>query len=203
MTGSLAVELRARRSEMLVAELERVALDLFEERGFDAVTVEEIASQARISARTFYRYFPAKEDVLQVHIDRRSGALRQALAARPADEPLLHALRRALEEVVSAEDPERVRRWTTVVQATPSVLRSVVGGIQLKSRRVMAEFFGSRLGQPSHALVPITLAAAAGGVIQAAQTRWFLEGGDLATAISESFAVLERHLGADVGQRPA
>src|SRR5262249_25692810 len=43
-TQSLAVQLRAKRSEMMLSELEAVALRLFEERGFDQVTIEEIAS---------------------------------------------------------------------------------------------------------------------------------------------------------------
>src|SRR5947209_8550507 len=75
-TQSLALQLRAKRSQMMVHELEAVALRLFEQRGFGDVTVDEIASEAQISVRTFYRYFPAKEDVLQVQIDRRSDALR-------------------------------------------------------------------------------------------------------------------------------
>jgi AcrR family transcriptional regulator len=74
---------------MMVQTLESVALRLFEQRGFGVVTVEEIAVEAKISPRTFYRYFPTKEDVLQVGIDRRSEALRSALSARPDDEPLL------------------------------------------------------------------------------------------------------------------
>ena len=193
---SLARQLRARRSEMMLSELEAVALRLFEERGFD-VTVEEIAAEAQISVRTFYRYFPAKDDVLQVRIDRRSAALRAALAARPADEPPLHSLRVALQEVVAAEDPELVRRWTNVIVATPKLLRGVVGGIQLKGHRVIAEFFGARLGVPSDALVPTMLAAAVGGVIQAAQTQWYFRGGDLATAISDGLEVLERGIGTD------
>ena len=85
-TESLAAQMRAKRSELMISELEGVALLLFEERGFDTVTVEDIASAAHISVRTFYRYFPAKEDVLQVKIDRRSKALRAALATRPDDE---------------------------------------------------------------------------------------------------------------------
>jgi AcrR family transcriptional regulator len=181
---------------MMISELEAVAMRLFEQRGFD-VTVEEIASEAQISVRTFYRYFPAKDDVLQLRIEKRSERLRAALSTRPADEPPLHSLRLALEEVVSAEDPELVRRWTVVVAATPSVLRGVLGGIQLKSHRVIAEFFGARLGSPSDALVPTMLAAAVGGVIQAAQTQWFLRGGDLASAISDGLEVLERGIGAD------
>jgi AcrR family transcriptional regulator len=180
-TESLALQLRVERSEMMIRELEAVALRLFEQRGFRDVTVEEIASEARISARTFYRYFPTKEDVLQVQIDRRSKGLRAALSARPIDEPPLHSLRLALAEQLAAEDVELQRRWIGVVAATPTVLRSVLGGIQMKSQRVIAEFFGSRLGLPSDALVPTMLAAAAGGVIQAVQIQWYFNGGDLAT----------------------
>jgi hypothetical protein len=137
--------------------------------------------------------------VLQVKIDGRAAALRAALSTRPTDEAPLHSLRLALEEVVSAEDPAYGRRWTAVVAATPGVLKAVVGGIQLKSHRVMAEFLGARFGLPEHDLVPVMLAAAAGGVIQAAHTQWFLLGGDLATRISEGLEVLERGIGADPG----
>ena len=67
-TQPLAQALNEKRSELMFGELEAVALRLFEEHGFNAVTVQAIASEAKISVRTFYRYFPAKEDVLQVRI---------------------------------------------------------------------------------------------------------------------------------------
>lgn len=200
-TESLDRQLRLKRSEMMLLELEAVALRLFEARGFD-VTVEEIATEAQISVRTFYRYFPTKEDVLQVRIERRSVDLRAALSARPVDEPPLHALRVALADVISAQDPELLRRWTTVVANTPSALKGVLGGIQLKGHVVIAEFLGARLGEPSDALVPTMLAAAVGGVVQAAQTRWYLLGGDLTTAISEGLQVLERGIGTDPSTWP-
>jgi AcrR family transcriptional regulator len=182
---------------MMASELEAVALRLFEERGFAEATVEEIASEAHISVRTFYRYFPAKEDVLQLQIDRRCVALRAALWSRPLDEAPLHSLRVALEEVVAAEDTALLRRWITVIATTPSVVKGVLGGIQLKGQRTIADFFGDRLGLPGDDLVPTMLAAAAGGVIQAAQTRWYFQGGDLPTAFSEAFDVLERGVGTD------
>jgi hypothetical protein len=123
--------------------------------------------------------------------------LRAALAERPTGEAPLHSLRLALAEVVATEDPVLRRRWTSVVAATPSVLPGVLGGIQLKSLRTIAEFLGTRLGLPSESLVPTMLAAAVGGVIQAASTHWFVHGGDLGPAIAEGIEVLERGIGSD------
>jgi hypothetical protein len=64
---------------------------------------------------------------------------------------------------------------------------------------MVAEFFSSRMGLPSDSVVPTMLAAAAEGVIQEAQTRWFMQGGDadLATAMSEGLGVLERTISRD------
>ncbi|MEU9272598.1 TetR family transcriptional regulator [Streptomyces sp. NPDC048251] len=177
--------------------METVALRLFEDRGFDQVTIDEIAAEAHISVRTFYRYFPAKEDVFQVRIDRSSEALRVALAARQVDEAPLRSLRLALEETASQEDEAFARRWTAVVVATPSVLRTVLGGYQLNAQRSMAEFLGSRLGLAADALVPGMLAAAVGGVIQTARMQWFIEGGDLVARMSAGLELLERAIGSD------
>src|SRR5580704_6461233 len=116
---SLSLQLRAKRSEMMTSELEAVSLRLFDQRGFANVTVEEIASEARISVRTFYRYFSAKEDVLQLRIDRRSEALRLALSNRPIDEPPLRSLRLALEEEFAAADTALLRRWIAVTSDSP------------------------------------------------------------------------------------
>lgn len=196
-TQLLSLQLRAKRQELMESELEEVALRLFDERGFANVTVEEIASEARISVRTFYRYFPSKEEVLQRRIVRRSEVLREALAARPADEAPLRSVRVTLEEEFSATDPIVLRRWIAVVADNPNVLRGVVGAIQMRIQPVIAEFFCSRLGLPSDALVPTMLAAATLGVVQAAHTQWFIHDGDLATTMSESLAVLERSFRTD------
>jgi AcrR family transcriptional regulator len=192
---SLLQRTQQKRSELIVNEVEAVALTMFEKRGFATVNVEEIAAEAQISTRTFYRYFPTKEDVLQVRIRRRAEALRGALAQRPIEEPPLHSLRLAVEVAVSAEDPVLLRRWIAVVAATPSALRAVLGGCILTLDGMMAEFFGSRLSVPADTLVPTVLAAAAGGVIKAGETRWLLHGGNLATSISEGLRVLEEAVG--------
>jgi AcrR family transcriptional regulator len=197
-TPSLMQRTRHRRSELIIAELEAVALVMFEERGFATVTVEEIAAEAQISTRTFYRYFPVKEDVLQVRIRRRAEALRAALAKRPRDEPPLHSLRVAVEMVASDENPVLLRHWIAVVVATPNVSRAILGGNILALNKTMAEFFGSRLGEPSDAVVPEMLAAAAGAIIHTAQRRWHERGGNLATILSEGLRVLEEGVGTDL-----
>ena len=194
---SLVAQLRVKRSELMVLELEAIALGLFEARGFGEVTVDEIADAAGISVRTFYRYFPTKEDVLQSRIDQRAARLRAALSARSPDEPAFQALRLAYAETVSAEDAELRRQWTSVVAATPNVLKGVLGGILLKTQRVVAEFFAARFDVPDDSLGPMMLAAAAQGVVQAAQTHWFINGGDLATTLSVGFEMLERGIDSD------
>jgi len=175
----------------MVSEVEAVALELFEARGFDAVNVDEIAAAAQISVRTFYRYFPTKEHVLQVQIDRRNAAVSAALTRVPADVTPIGALRLALTETIAAEDPALRQRWVSVVAANPSVTNSVLGGIVLKSHRTFAEYLGARLGEPSDAVVPAMLAGAVGGIVQAATTNWLVRGGDLAATVSAGLALLE------------
>jgi TetR/AcrR family transcriptional regulator, regulator of mycofactocin system len=195
---SLPLQLQAKRAELMLSELEEVALRLFDQRGFANVTVEDLATEAHISVRTFYRYFPSKEEVLQLRIVRRSELLRQALETRPADEAPLRSLRVALEEEFSATDPIALRRWVAVVADNPNVLRGVVGAIQLRIQPVIAEFLRSRLQLPSESLVPTILAAAALGVVQAVHTQWFVHNGDFATTMSESLTVLEKTISTDL-----
>jgi AcrR family transcriptional regulator len=189
---SIAAALKAKRSELMRSQLEEVALRMFEARGFGDVKVDDIAAAAQISVRTFYRYFPSKELLLQVRIDRRSAALQAALATRPDNEAILASLRAALVVATSAEDPEDVRRWIEVVASNPELIRGVLGGIQLKIQSVIAEFLARRMGRPDDAFASEVLAGAVGGAVQAALRYWFQRGGDLAATIATSIDALER-----------
>jgi AcrR family transcriptional regulator len=189
---SIAAALKWTRSELMTSELEDIALRLFEQRGFSHVTVEEIAAAAGISVRTFYRYFPSKDLLLQVDIDRRGAAVRTALAARPVEEPLLTSLRVALTEAMGAEDPELLRRWITVMSSNPDLIRGVLGGIQMKIHGVIAEFVASRLDLADDAFTATIMAGAVGGAVQAALRHWSVTGGDLAATIAQSLEALER-----------
>ena len=175
----------------MTLQIEATALRLFEERGFANVTVEELAAAAGTSVRTFYRYFPSKEDVLQVRVDQRTETLRRALSVRPSDEPPLRSLRLALTATYAEEDAAVVRQWITVIASSAQLVRGVIGGVQIKVQGVIAEFLANRLRVEPDALAPIVLAAAVGGVVQASMYRWFANGGDLPGTIDEGLAALE------------
>ncbi|MFD7025719.1 TetR family transcriptional regulator [Promicromonospora sukumoe] len=84
------------------ARITEIALELFAERGFEQVTVEQIAAEAGMSARTFHRYFPAKEDVVIGDPARGGEFVRGVLAGRPQDEPVWDSLRLAFDALVTA-----------------------------------------------------------------------------------------------------
>jgi AcrR family transcriptional regulator len=81
-----AVGLGVRKRLQTRRQIEECALRLFTQRGFDAVTVEEICAAAEVSHATFYRYFGAKEEVVFAYRNEFREALRDAIGAA-ADEP--------------------------------------------------------------------------------------------------------------------
>ncbi|MEU7976930.1 TetR family transcriptional regulator [Micromonospora sp. NPDC049081] len=95
---SLRDRKRARTRQALVD----AAVDLFGRQGYEATTIAEIAAAADIGTRTFFSYFPSKEDLLFPEADRRVRVAVDAIAGRsPDEEPaevLLRALRQANDE---------------------------------------------------------------------------------------------------------
>ncbi|WP_129842523.1 TetR/AcrR family transcriptional regulator [Streptomyces sp. RFCAC02] len=92
MTG-----LRERKKAQTRQHLCAVATDLFVARGFDAVTIAEIAEAAEVSVNTVYNYFPAKEDLFlpwEHQVDRPSRRVRDRAPGESAAEALLRELRR-------------------------------------------------------------------------------------------------------------
>lgn len=74
-------------------ELERVGFALFEQRGFDDTTIDDIATAAGIGRRTFFRYFASKNDLVWGDFEEQLARLRSLLDAVPAGVPIMKALR--------------------------------------------------------------------------------------------------------------
>jgi AcrR family transcriptional regulator len=70
------------------------AMHLFAQRGFDHVTVADVAEAANVSEKTVYNYFPTKEDLFFDEVPEREAALVAAITGRRKGESILQALRR-------------------------------------------------------------------------------------------------------------
>src|SRR5436305_12113494 len=86
-------ELKKEQTRQLIAD---TAWRLFADRGFDRVTVAEIAREAQVAEATVFNYFPAKEDLFFWRLEEFGTRLADAVSARPAGEPAAAAFRRAL-----------------------------------------------------------------------------------------------------------
>ncbi|MCX8556080.1 TetR/AcrR family transcriptional regulator [Mycolicibacterium mucogenicum] len=84
------------RSERTREALQQAALVRFLAQGVEGTTAEEIAADAGVSLRTFYRHFTSKHELLFADYDAGLHWFRTALAGRPADEPVLAAVQAAI-----------------------------------------------------------------------------------------------------------
>jgi AcrR family transcriptional regulator len=100
---------RARKKEEIRQRIANEAKRLFLERGFAATTVEDIAAAADISQRSFFDYFPVKEDVVLAWHDEFQSAFISNLLNRPASEAPIVAAREALIETVGKYGLDDVR----------------------------------------------------------------------------------------------
>jgi AcrR family transcriptional regulator len=122
------------------------ALRLFGEKGYAQTTVEEIADAAAISPRTFFRYFPSKEDV--VVWDEYDPVADDLIAARPTDEPLAQTIRAVILETLSGlyrTDPERLLARVKLAFAVPE-LRARLFGDQPHDFEELAQLLAERRG---------------------------------------------------------
>ncbi|WP_331770757.1 TetR/AcrR family transcriptional regulator (plasmid) [Embleya sp. NBC_00888] len=130
MSGEMG--LRERKRLRMAANISDVAIGLFLARGFDAVSVAEIAEAAEVSKPTLFRYFPTKEDlVLHRFADHQDEAGR-VVAGRPEDVSALTALRRHFlagldrhDPVTGLSDDPQVLAFHRLLYGTPALLARV------------------------------------------------------------------------------
>ena len=191
MTG--AEPLVERRRRLVRADLGRVAISLFAERSFDAVTVDDIAAAAGISQRTFFRYFATKDEVVLDYERRLVDRLVAAVTARPSGEGPVTALRNAYVDTsrVAPEERGRVVQLGRILAATPE-LRAAAHGAHARNGSLLNEV-ARRMGVPADDRRARAVTAAMTSVAAAEWAAWVDGGGegDPAERIRDALALVE------------
>ncbi|MUL49520.1 mycofactocin system transcriptional regulator [Mycobacterium sp. CBMA293] len=174
-----------------------VALELFATRGFDDVSVDDVAHAAGISRRTLFRYFSTKNAIPWADFDASLTDLRNLLNAVPHDVPLDAALRSALLEFNSfdeTETPRHRRRMQVILQT--DALQAYSMTMYAGWRGVIAAFVARRLDTKPTDLVPQTVAWTVLGVALTAYEQWLAdETVSLPEALGKAFDVVREGLG--------
>jgi len=170
--------LRERKKQRTRDALVDAAFDLFQRKGFEATTIDEISEAVEISPRTFFRYFESKEDVALTLLDRQLTAIYSAFRARPAHEPVLTALRHAVVGTIRAGergtdgfDADHFRRAQQIAQACPSVHSRSVEVCTLRLNE-LAGHIAARMGVKPTDPRPTLVAAVATTAVQTAIAAW-------------------------------
>src|ERR1700753_1409173 len=103
--------------------LKQIAMELFAEKGFEETSVVEIAKRARVTTRTFFRYFPDKREVLFAESDGlRSALVERIIEAPDVDQPLRTVLTALSEFDWGSLGRESQRQRHAVIAANPELL---------------------------------------------------------------------------------
>lgn len=127
--------LRSRKRRETRARISSAALALFLEKGFEATTVDEIAAAADVSKRSFFDYFPTKEEVISAWQDEFGQALADAVAARPAEETMTRMVEAALVATIVSHVTPRSMAIAQLIKDTPALrAREQVKYVRLEQR---------------------------------------------------------------------
>ncbi|WP_106396462.1 TetR family transcriptional regulator [Actinocorallia populi] len=188
-TGS---DLRQRTRRAVRAELAELAMAMFVERGYDQTTVDDIAAAAGLSKRSFFRYFPAKEDVVFDEVEEVADRVAADIRARSGDEPAwdcLHAvLRRWNGEIL---DARRELTGLRLIESSPA-LRARLHHRRDELRVRVGEALLQREGSELDVFTADLLTAAAGAALDAADRAWLRSDGtaDRGELVDRAFALL-------------
>jgi AcrR family transcriptional regulator len=162
--------LRERKKRRTRRTLAQAALRLFTERGYENTTVADIAAAAEVSTRTFFAYFPTREDVVFADTDERIEAMRGALATLPAGTPPGQAIHAMVERVFATGDgmfgPDRAPR-TALVLGRPE-LRAKAMERLLSAQQAFADWLRTAYPKLDDVTAATISGALIGGLVGAA-----------------------------------
>jgi AcrR family transcriptional regulator len=165
--------LTERNKQRTRREIAEAAGQLFIERGYAATTVQDIANAADVSPRTFFRYFPCKEDVITVIASATMDDVLDHLAGHDASESLGSVLKATFAAVLgpAIDDPDAARAFQFMLRDTPA-LRARWLEEQRRNRDRLAEELRPWFDQFSGAMAPHLAAGAALLAVDEVMTLW-------------------------------
>lgn len=181
--------LRERKKAATRKHISDTATMLFLERGFDAVSVREVAEAAEVSATTVFSYFPRKESLVFDEDDSQRDQLVATVRDRGAGVPILDALRDYfLAEISHMQQHEdgSIRRFLDFIDATPA-LAEYSQKMWLRHEDALADAIAADLGQEAPSA---DVRAVARFVLQIQLLA--LAAADPASTIRTGFDILER-----------
>jgi len=123
--NAMPESLRDRQRAQIGADIRRAAFRLFVERGYDAVTTEEIATAAGVSPRTFFRHVPTKEELFLAPVRHGGAAIVNLLEQRPAGESPDVALINAIVTRTRSFEQADTEEWRAALLVAPDLLDRV------------------------------------------------------------------------------
>ena len=185
--------LRERKKQRTREAIQREAMRLFQERGYEATTIEQIADAVEISPSTFFNYFPSKEDV--VFYDPYDPLIISALIARPADEPLSTALRRTIKEALTSvfeRDREVILARSRLVMGVPA-LRARMWEELERSQEIFCKVIADRIGRDPHDFELRVTTMVLITAVYAASVEWLRQDGrgELLDLVDRAFDVVD------------
>jgi len=172
-----------------IEAIEKVALELFRERGFEETPVEDIAAAAGISRRTFFRYFGSKNDILFGNFDVLLHDLESWLVSVPDDRPMFDVIADATMRFnrVHSDGPVAHRERMDLILHTPA-LRANAALRNAEWLAVVARYAARRLDAPPDSLGPQLAGHIALGAANAAYEQWLRdETSDLDELVHRAF----------------
>ncbi len=186
-----SASLRERKRAATFERIEQTAAELFLRRGYDSVTVSDIASAAEVAPRTFFRYFQAKEDVLFGRDAEILKLARRAIAGCPPDQPMINTIRSACIDMISwTEEHQELVRMRQAIVRSSATLSMREAGKRAMLDQAAADALGELIGAPGGDPRPLLYARIASACYDAAIVAWLSDDVPLQEGLSNAFAAL-------------
>ncbi|MEU6282016.1 helix-turn-helix domain-containing protein [Streptomyces sp. NPDC047028] len=198
MAEATTMGLRERKKQQTARRIYRAAVELFAERGFDDVSVQEIADAAEVSKMTVFNYFGTKEDLIFRPMEEHFSDTARAVRDRRPGESAVDAVRRQFLEMVEERDPSvglnpeaSTRQVRELVLRTPVLMERAFLAAQ-KGTRELADLLAAETGDMMTATIAAaTLSAARNALIEEHHRR--TAEGETADQVAADAAERARH----------